>query len=175
MTKGIKLAIIIWLGVMAIVAGVIFTRPKPHNWKVKAETPIELDEWNDERTARMSPDLKTEYVTAFNLHLIRTPKARPRLPYDRNDALCSKLHNLTVRDVVILAYTNTGDDLNRRLNTANDALVQNITNQNNENLTSQEKARFERAIAFQRSEVNTYEKLLAENQKKLEDFKKRYP
>ena len=129
----------------------------PLDWRVKAKTPEDFEQWSDDNIHLLPPDLAKELYRAFSNIEARTPQSRP-LKKD-SDYLsetvpfCVRIHHRTIRAVLIDGYSAANETLSLGITLESDNIIKNLKRQETLDAKSPEYERFERKIAAQEKTI----------------------
>lgn len=99
----------------------------PLDWKVSANTPEDYNAWNIRTVAKLPPELREEYLRAFNKLAVATPGGiSPRSMTDEHFPLCKRLNGRTVRTIIIDGYAAERQRLLEKIGAETDTMLRNL-------------------------------------------------
>lgn len=162
-----------WLGcglaLLVALGGCARPPADPLQLKVEAQHPQQLTRWNRRHLPRLPEELRQEYLTA--LQRIDRATGHPRRPGERPtkdpfDPLCRRVHERTVRDVILDGYAARLETLEHKLARESRNLVANIGRFEE----ATDVASYERFVVYQQNVLERYEEAKAATMRDREAF-----
>jgi hypothetical protein len=108
-------SVLLWLSIVLVLVFGGCAPNDPLDRKIKADTPAEFARWWDRTREKFPDEQRTEIFRIIRYLQDSTPRLKAMSAQDHYDPLCKKINGLTVRDLMVLGYEDSIENLQKRM------------------------------------------------------------